>query len=493
MRSYIHMVKDGMLGEAIDKLRDYLPLPAITGRICPHPCESECARKDVDEAVNINALERFVADYWLHEKAQPVRKLYAAKVAVFGSGPAGLSCAYFLARMGYPVTVFEALPVLGGMLRIGVPDFRLPKDVLDAQINYIKDMGVEFKINTAIGRDITLDDLKSEGYQAAFFALGAQLSQKLDIEGAKLDGVLWGLDFLRDVNLKRKVAVKDRAVVVIGGGNVAVDVALTALRLGARDAQLACLESGEQMPAYEEEIKQAVDEGIGINTSWGPKRILGNGRKVTGIELARCVRIFDEQGRFSPSFDEQKTKTMKADMIILAIGQAADLSLVPKGMKTTGGGTIQVDPVTLETTLPGVFAGGDVASAPGPVVEAIAAGKKSAVSIDRYLQGEDLRAGRTARPNQVRKLPREGIEQLVRQETPLLPVDQRRGNFKEVKAGFNEDMMMLEARRCMTCGSRAIIKYSDDCMLCIYCERDCPQQAIYVSPEKKITPLLAWG
>ena len=492
IRSYIHLLKEGMIEEALSVLREALPLPAITGRICPHPCELECARKDIDGAVNINSLERFVADYWLQENAQPVRKIYAAKVAIVGSGPAGLAAAYELAKKGYPVTVFEALPVLGGMLRIGVPEYRLPRDVLDAQINYIRDVGVEFKTNTAIGKSMTLDDLKNEGYQAVFFAIGAQLGQKLDIEGTKLNGVLWGLDFLRDANLKRGVKVKDN-ILIIGGGNVAIDVALIALRLGAKEVQLACLESREEMPAYEEEIQQAIDEGVIINVSWGPKRILGDGKKVTGMELVRCVAVFDKEGRFNPSYDEKVTKTIETDMVILAIGQTPDLSLIPRSVRKTEEGTIQVDPVTLETTLPGVFAGGDVTSAPGPVVEAIAAGKEAAISIDRYLKGEELKARRGEKPKRVRKLPKEGIEKVAREATPLIPVDQRGGNFKEVKTGFSEDTMMFEARRCMTCGSRAIIKYPEDCMLCIYCERDCPQKAIYVSPEKMVPPLLAWG
>ena len=492
MRSYIYLLREGMVEEAFAELREALPFPAVTGRICPHPCEQECARRDVDESVNINSLERFVGDYWLQEKAQPVRKIYAAKVAIVGSGPAGLTAAYELAKMGYPVTVFEALPVLGGMLRIGVPEYRLPKDVLDAQINYIKDTGVEFRTNTAIGKDITLDDLKNEGYQAVFLGIGAQLSKGLDIEGTELDGVLWGLSFLRDANLKLVVNVKGK-VLVVGGGNVAIDVALTALRLGVKEVQLACLESREEMPAYEEGIQQAIDEGVGIHVSWGLQKILGDGKKMTGVELVRCVSVFDKENRFNPSYDEKVTKIIETDMVILAIGQTSDLSLVPESVKTTEKGTIQVDPVTSETTLPGVFAGGDVTSALGLVVEAIAAGKKSAISIDRYLKGEDLKDRRGEKLGRVRRPPKEGIEKEARQVTPLLPVDQRRRNFKEVKTGFSEDTMMLEARRCLTCGSRAIIKYPEDCMMCLFCERDCPRNAIYVSPIKTVPPLLSWG
>jgi NADPH-dependent glutamate synthase beta subunit-like oxidoreductase len=447
----------------------------------------------VDEAVNINSLERYVADSWLKEKAQPVRKIYAAKTAIIGSGPAGLSCAYFLTRMGYPVAVFEAMPVLGGMLRIGIPEYRLPRNVLDAQINYIRDLGVEFKTGITIGKDLTLQELKND-YPAIFFATGKQLSSRIELEGAKLDDVLWGLDFLRDVNLVRKTKVKNR-VAVIGGGNVALVVALTALRLGAKEVQVACLESEDKMPAFQDEIGQAVDEGVRINTSWGPKRILADGGKIAGIELIRCISVFDGAGRFSPSFNEQEKKVIDADMIILAIGQVPDLSLIPKGMKISQDSTIQIDPITLETDLPGIFAGGDVATKgfSASVVEAIAAGKRAAVSIDRYLKGEDLKAGRSMKPDRVRKPPKEGIQNMARQQTPQLPVGQRSRNFKEVKIGFNEDGAHLEAQRCMTCGSRAVIKYVEDCQLCLYCERDCPQKAIYVSPEKKEEPLLAWG
>ena len=492
IRSYIYLLKEGMVREAMSILREALPLPAVTGRVCHYLCESECARKEVDEAVNINSLERFVADYWLKEKAQPVRKIYAAKVAIVGSGPAGLAAAYYLTRMGYPVTVFEAMPELGGMLRIGIPEYRLPKNILDVQIKYIEDMGVEFKTGITIGKDLSVKDLQDKGYQAIFFAIGAQLSRKLDLDGAELDGVVWGLEFLRDVNLKRKGKVKDK-VLVIGGGNVAIDVALTARRLGAKDVQLACLESREDMPAHEEQIQQAIEEDVTISVSWGPKRIFGDSKGVTGIELVRCVQVFDANGKFSPSFDEHTTKTIKTDMVVLAIGQTTDKSLIPDNLKITSEGTIQVDPVTLETNLPGIFAGGDVVSGAASVVEAFAAGRIATVSIDRYLRGEDTRTGRGERVGIVKKPPQDGIEKMARQVTPLLPVSERSRNFREVKTGFNREAARLEAQRCMTCGSRAVIKYVEDCMLCDFCELDCPQKAIYVSPTKSVWPAVSWG
>jgi NADPH-dependent glutamate synthase beta subunit-like oxidoreductase/NAD-dependent dihydropyrimidine dehydrogenase PreA subunit len=491
MRRYIHLLQDGMTEEALGVIRETLPLPAITGRICPHPCESECVRNEIDEAVNISSLERFAADVDLQEKARPARKIYTAKVAIIGSGPAGLAAAYELTKMGYPVTVFEAMPMLGGMLRVGVPDYRLPKNVLDAQINYIRDTGVEFKTNITMGRNLTLEDLKKQGYQAIFLALGAQLSRKLDISGTELSGVYWGLDFLKEVNLKRKVNIKDK-VLVIGGGNVAVDVALTTLRLGAKEVQMACLESREQMPAYKEEIQQALDEGITLHPSWGPKRILGNGEKVNRVELLKCLSVFDKSGKFNPSYDGKISQTIQTDMVILAIGQVSDLSLVPQGIKATRTGFIQVDPLTLETTLPGIFAGGDIASALGIAVEAIAAGKKASISIDRYLKGENLKANRDQRPRRVSNLPKVSLEELSRQTTPLLAVVQRRLNFKEVKTGFNEDAMILESRRCTTCGSRAVIRYPEECMACDSCERNCPQNAIYVSPERNMPLMVGW-
>jgi NADPH-dependent glutamate synthase beta subunit-like oxidoreductase len=486
MRRYLYLLKIGKFDEANNVLREFLPLPAVTGRVCPHLCETECARKEVDEAVNINSVERFVADYWLKEKARPVPRKYKRKTAIIGSGPAGLACAYFLTRMGYPVTVFEAQPVLGGMLRIGIPEYRLPKKILDEQINYIRDMGVEFKTGVTIGKDITFEKLKKD-YQAIFFATGNQLSRRIELEGDGLDGVLWGLDFLRGVNLKNEIKVKDK-IVVIGGGNVAIDVALTALRLGAKQVQLACLESGNEIPAYKEEIEQAVAEGVSINEGWGPQRILGDGKKVTGIELVRCTKVFDAKGKFNPSFDKKTTKILKADMIILAIGQAPDHSLTPRDLRITDNGTVQIDPITLETNLPGIFAGGDVVAGAASVVKAIADGNTVAVSIDRYFRGENLKKGRSSKPGKVKNPPKEGIPCLARVTAPVMSVDTLAGNFGEIKLGFDEDMAEQEVQRCMTCGSQSTVNI-DNCILCTSCATNCPAKAVYVSPVRKIKPL----
>jgi NADPH-dependent glutamate synthase beta subunit-like oxidoreductase len=491
MRGYICLLTEGKLEEAITLIREALPLPAITGHVCFHPCEKECARKEVDEAVNINALERYIADYWLQEKAKPALRIYVKRVAVVGSGPAGLAAAYDLVKMGYPVTVFEAEPLLGGMLRTGIPEYRLPENILNAQIDYIKGMGVDFRTGVTFGKDLTLSELRKNEYGAILFVIGAQQSRRIDIDGAQLPDVLWGLDFLKDVKLKRKVRVKDR-VVVIGGGNVGIDAALTALRLGAKDVRIVCLECREEMPAHDEAVKTAMDEGVDISASWGPKRVVGDSRRVEGIELVRCLSVFDDAGKFNPSFDEKTTRFMEADMVIFAIGESTDLSVLPRGMKTNNH-HIVADPVTLETNLPGVFGAGAAVTGPGSVVEAIASGKKAAVSIDRYLRGKDLKVGRGTEAKVVKKPPREGVEKRARQAISLLPIDQRKSNFNEIKMGFDKDRAEQEERRCMACGSRAFIKYLDDCMTCYTCEKDCPEKAIFVSPEHVPPKGSSWG
>jgi NADPH-dependent glutamate synthase beta subunit-like oxidoreductase len=408
------------------------------------------------------------------------------KTAIIGSGPAGLACAYYLAQSGYPVTVYEALSVLGGMLRTGIPEYRLPKTVLDDQINLLREIGIDFNTNVTVEKDITLTQLRKD-YDTIFFAMGNQLSRRITLEGADHSSILWGLDFLRDVNLGRKVQV-GKKVVVIGGGNVAVDVALTVLRLGGGEVRIVCLESGDTIPAHPEEVAQALSEGVVIDEGWGPRRILGNDSAITGIELARCLSLFDDAGKFAPCLDETSRKILESDMVILAVGQAPDLSLLPDGLSLADNGAIWIDAVTGETSLPGVFAGGDIVSGASTVVQAIADGRRAAVSIDRYHRKEDLRQGREAIPVQIKNPPKENIPLVPRQETPVLAVGERQGSFREVTTGFDEDTTYLEAQRCMTCGSRAIINPVEECRLCQSCERNCPQKAASIRPVRTGTP-----
>jgi NADPH-dependent glutamate synthase beta subunit-like oxidoreductase len=486
IRSCMYLLKQGMIEEAAGVITGSNPFPAITGRVCPHACESKCARKEVDESVNINSIERFLGDWLLSKKKEPVPKTHTEKTAIIGSGPAGLACAYYLADSGYPVTIYETLPVPGGMLRTGIPEYRLPKSVLDDQINLLRVIGIDFKTNVTVGKDITFTQLRKD-YDTIFFATGNQLSRRIPLEGADHSDILWGLDFLRDVTLGRKVRV-GKKVVVIGGGNVAVDVALTILRLGAGEVRIVCLESGDTMPAHPEEVAQALSEGVVIDEGWGPQRILRNDSAVTGVELARCLGLFDDTGKFAPCLDETTTKVIESDMVILAIGQAPDLSLLPDGLRLTDNDTIWIDAVTGETSLPGVFAGGDIVSGASTVVRAIAGGKRAAVSIDRYHRKKDLRRGREATPAPINNPPKEKIPLMPRQEASVLAVGERRGSFREVTAGFDEDTAYLEAQRCMTCGSRAIINPAEECRLCQSCERNCPQKAASIKPVRTGTP-----
>jgi len=487
VRAYVHLLRNGLLEEASALLRESLPLPAVTGRVCPHFCEAQCARKEVDQPVNINALERFVADSGRGWTATPAARKCETKIAVIGSGPAGLSCSYFLARLGYPVTVFEAEALPGGMLRMGIPEHRLPRDILDEQISYIRNMGVEFRLGKAVGRDVALDALEQE-FGAIFFAGGAQSSKRIDIDGIELAGVHWGLDLLRSLNLGQRVEIGSK-VVVIGGGNVAADVALVALRLGVEEVSMVCLESGPEVPALEEEIAQAVAEGVAIHEGWGPKRVLGDAGRVVGVELIRCASATDPEGCFNPSYDEASTMRLEADTVVFAIGQAVTPSLVPDPMMIGTDGTVTIDSGTLETRRKAVFAGGDATGGTASVVKAIADGRRAAQSIDRYLRGEDREHRASAPPEKMKNPPRERMTPMARIETPARPVTETIADFGEVKLGFDDVMAKMESERCMTCGSRPVVTMAD-CKYCRACEVNCPTQAVYGAPVRQGTPLV---
>ena len=452
---YIHFIHEGKYSEAVAVIREKVPFPNVLGRVCHHPCETACRRGEVDGEVSINALKRFVAekDTGLWKKRAKKAPKTGKKVAIVGSGPAGLTTAYYLSKLGHSVTIFEALPFVGGMMRVGIPSYRLPRQVLQKDIEEILSQEIELKVNTPIGNGLTLAELKNQGYQAIFLAVGAQLSRKIKIDGVDLEGVLWGLDFLREVNLGQEVKVRER-VLVIGGGNVAIDVALTALRLGAKEVQLACLESRAEMPGFEWGIQEALEEGIVLNVSWGPKRILGTNGEVTGIELIRCTSVFDQQGKFNPSFDESVTKTIDADMVILAIGQAVDLSFLGEGSEVKSiGGVIRVKD-NLATDAEGVFAGGDAVIGPASVVEAVAAGRRAATSIDRYLGGSGI-IDEVLAPMGEPKVEREdNFPSLPRHVVPCLPVEQRLGSFDEIEYSYDEETTIAESRRCLHCDLR---------------------------------------
>ncbi|HBF42180.1 MAG TPA: 4Fe-4S ferredoxin [Desulfobacteraceae bacterium] len=469
VQGFIALTNQGKYREALEIFKEAHPFPAICGRVCHHPCEGICTRGDVEEPISIQYIHRFLGDTDLSDENPYIPELKEKreeKIAVIGAGPAGLTAAYYLAQEGYRMTVFERFPVAGGMMAVGIPEYRLPRDILAAEIKVIQDMGVEIKTGVTFGEDVTLDSLKKDGFKALFLATGLHLSMKLNVEGEDLPSVIKGIEFLRDVSLKNKVSV-GKKVVVIGGGNVAIDVALTAKRVGAQDISLVCLEKRDEMPAWDYEIEEALEEGITIINGLGPKRFLKSDKKLSNIEFKRCTAVFDKDGAFNPQYDDTDLSAMDADTIIVAIGQAGDFSFAEKeGISFTRG--LEADPVTLQTGIEWVFAGGDAFYGPKSVVEAVACGKEAAISIDRYVKDKDLTESREQdwsyeRPDI------EGEPHLPRTPLRRIPLEERESNFNEINLGFTEEETKTEAQRCLKCGI---------CSECYQCVKACLAGAI---------------
>ena len=459
IQGYVSLAAKGKYGEAIQLIKETSPFPSICGRVCHHPCESNCNRKQIDEPVAIQPIERFLADRDFSSGKPYVPKVKAArdeKIAIIGSGPAGLTAAYLLAREGYRVTVFEKLPVAGGMMAVGIPEYRLPREIIAREIGVIQDMGVEIKKGVTFGEDITFESLKQDGYQAFFLATGLHRNRRLNIDNEDLDGVLKGVDFLRDVSLGKPVSVGKR-VIVVGGGNVAIDVALTALRKGAQEVSLVCLEERDEMPAWEGEILEALEEGVTIVNGCGPKIFLQKDGTFSGIEFMRCTCVFDEDGCFNPQYDATDLTRLEGDTAIVAIGQAADLSFAEnQGLPVSPEGSLEADPMTLETPINGVFAGGDAHHGPKSIVEAIGSGREAAVSIDRYIRGLSLRADRDVTLTSITEPQKEQYDPAPRAHIPRLNPRERVKSFAEVRLGLTEEVAMQEAKRCISCGSCCI-------------------------------------
>jgi len=461
---YLRFVAAGQPDEACKMIIERAPFPGILGRVCTHPCETACKRGEVNESISICAVKRFAADKagdlsdWMADTAPET----GHRVAVIGAGPAGLTAAFYLSKKGHQVTVFEAREKPGGMLRYGIPDYRLPADVLDKEIDNVLSTGIELRTGQKLGVDFEIEQLKQEGFEAVFVAVGAQLSRKIELEGAQLEDVHWGVEFLAAVSEGRAITVRDR-VIVIGGGNVAVDVALTALRLGAKDVKLACLERREEMPANPWEIDQAQQEGVEMLYSWGPEKICENNGKVTGIELVRCTSVFDDEGNFCPYFDDTQ-KSVAADQVILAVGQASETAfcqnfcfLDDQRSLPVNRGLIAIDRSTQQTEMRGVYAGGDAANGPATVIEAIAAGRRAASSIDIYLGGDGMIELGVGNPKCGNGQPdydgkREaGFADLERVEVPSLSLAERRSEFSEVALCYSEEQVKAETHRCLQC------------------------------------------
>jgi len=475
VQGYVALIATGKFKEALKLIKKDNPFPIVCGRVCNHPCETACMRGKVDEPIDIMHLKRFVADLDLKDETRYIpekKESKGKKVAIVGAGPAGLTCAYYLAAEGYDCEVFESLPVAGGWLAVGIPEYRLPKDVLKAEIKVIEDLGVKIHLNRPVGKDLPFAQLQKD-FDAVFIGCGTVNSSKLNIPGEDMQGVIHGVDYLKRVNLGEKVFLGDK-VAVVGGGNVAMDAVRTAIRTGSKDVFILYRRSRAEMPASPEEIEEALEEGIKMEFLVAPKRVVGENGKVTGIECTRMeLGEPDASGRRRPIEIKGSEFVVPCDALIPAIGQEADLDFVPaeSGISINKWKNFDVDAVTFATNVPGVFAGGDVVTGPQTVVKAVFAGKEAAVSIDRYLQGEDMAAGRAKdwTKDLADKADVSAVPKAPRAKYPHMKPDERRTNFQEVGIGFGEEEAVREAQRCLACGI---------CSECYQCVDACIAKAI---------------
>ena len=489
VQGYLKLAAQGRYTDALELIKKENPFPAVCGRICNKRCETECTRGAVDEAVAIDEVKRFIADHDLHEATRFVPKLcnqigrpYTEKIAVIGAGPAGMSCAYYLANKGYPVTVFDRNPVPGGMLTLGIPNFRLEKDVLNAEIDILREMGVEFRCGVEVGKDITIEQLREQGYKGFYVAIGAQKSARLGVAGEELTGVYGGVDFLRAVNLGEQPAVGKRCA-VIGGGNVAMDVCRSAVRLGADETYVLYRRSEAELPADPEEVREAMEEGVRFRFLTAPVEILGADGKVTGIRVERmALGEPDEKGRRKP-VGTGEFETIALDSVIGAIGQTVDWGTLDVGaLTTTKKGTAEADALTYQTAQPDIFVGGDCYTGPKFAIDAIAAGKEAAISLHRFVHpGQTLTAGRD------RRVYRALDKEHVLLETAGFDKDHRQmpgynaakaKTFSDARVTFTEEQVKKECARCLGCGATKVDSYL--CIGCGLCTTKCKFDAIHL-------------
>lgn len=541
---YVQAIAEGRYEDAYILARTPNPFASICGRVCAAPCEAKCRRGALDASISIRALKRFVCEKFgvesdnfdlgrvypnLHDPRRE-RVGGGRKVAVIGAGPAGLSCAHELALMGFAPTVFEAHDLAGGMLVLGVPEYRLPREIIRAEIKAIESLGVEIRLNSKLGRDFTLDDLSQKGFEAVFIGIGAHKSRELSIPGVQNDGVLRAIDFLLNVNLGYRVSL-GRKVAVIGGGNVAFDVARSvvrqvekfadmneaelrealhqaagaleeltakdieapdevrlaldvareAIRKGVPEVHMFCLENINEIPAAREEIEEAEKEGIKLHTRFGPRQIVGRDGKVAGIELIKASRVFDENGRFNPQFIEGSEEVVDCDTVVLAIGQSPELSWIrpEDNLKVNARGSLQTDPDTMATSRPDVFAGGDVAFGPRIIITAVAEGKRAAKSIAKFLTGQipvEPKQARVTIYDTLRYRMKPDYEKFARQSPPTVAINRRIG-IAEVERMYPEADARLQADRCLKCHVGPVFN-GDTCILCGGCADVCPEYCL---------------
>ena len=492
VQGYIKLAAQGRYYDALRLIKKENPFPAVCGRICNRRCEQACTRGTIDHAVSIDEIKRFIAEQELCADKRYVPamlnttgKPYAEKIAVVGAGPAGMSCAFFLAQMGYPVTVFEKNKVPGGMLVTGIPAFRLEKDIVNAEIDVLRQMGVEFNCGVEVGKDVTLAELRRQGYKAFYVAIGCQGGRKAGISGEDADGVLTGVDFLKMVNTDENAKLSGRTV-VIGGGNVAVDVARSAVRAGSSEVSMFCLENRDIMPAAADEVEEAEEENITINNSWGPKEILVENGRVKGVVFKKCTRVFDTDGRFNPQYDEAELKTVDCENVLLSIGQSIQWGGLLEGSKVElgrGNGAV-ANSFTYQTAEPDIFVGGDVYTGPKFAIDAIAAGKEGCVSIHRFVhEGQSLTIGRNKRKfieldKTNLNIPENSFDSAKRQTPSKGSAEEAKKSFRDLRGTFTEEQLKTETARCLGCGASVVDPNA--CLGCAVCTTKCEFDAIHL-------------
>ena len=494
IQGYLQLAKEGRYEDALALIKKDNPLPAVCGHVCNRRCEDACTRGTIDEAVAIDEVKRFIAERDLNAETRFIPKKtipslkggFEEKIAIIGAGPAGLSCAYFLALTGYKPTIFEKNAEPGGMLRYGIPSYKLEKDLLAAEIDVIRQLGVEICCGVEIGKDVTIEDLREQGYKGFYAAIGCQRGRKPGISGENAEGAYTAVDFLRKAGAKESFALEGD-VVVVGGGNVAIDAARISSRCTDAKISMFCLETREKMPASDEEIEEALEEGIELNCGWGPKEVLEENGHVSGVVFKKCTRVFDAQGRFSPEYDENDTVTVPCRHVIFSVGQAIDwghmLDNLHVELRPNGGAL--ANKLTYQTSEPDIFVGGDVYTGPKFAIDAIAAGREGAVSLHRYVHEHcTLTIGRNRRD--FIELDKENIkvetyDSSSRQIPPKADIQEQAKTFRDLSQSLTEEQVKKETSRCLSCGASVVDP--NKCIGCGVCTTKCMFDAIHLHRE----------
>lgn len=491
VQGYIKMASQGRYMDALKLIKNENPFPAVCGAICNRRCEDACTRGTIDEPIAIDEIKKFIAAKEINEKDRYIPKTvnhegkqFEEKIAIVGAGPAGMSAAYYLRCKGYPVTVFEREDKAGGMLLNGIPSFRLEKDVIAAEIEVLKTMGVEFRFGIDVGSDVTIQQLRDEGYKAFYIAIGARGGRMAGVPGEDAKGVMSGIEFLNKVNKDEEHMKLSGKTVVIGGGNVAMDVARTALRAGSDDVSMYCLESRDEMPAAKDEIEEALEENISINNGWGPKEIITENGRVKAVVIKKCTSVFNAEKRFAPVYDENDTITIECDNVLLSIGQQIIWGNLLAGTKVelNKNGTAKADPVTYQTAEPDIFVGGDVYTGPRFAIDAIAAGKEGCVSIHRFVhKGHSLTLARDLRHFIELDKNNLDIEEYdnAKRQRPGRKSGDAASTYRDLREIFTEEQLKTEASRCLGCG--ATVVDPNKCIGCGLCTTKCEFDAIHLS------------